>query len=57
MKSTYTAYGSDNTAIKKGVVSYNLGDTDDETVNNFCEAVVQDVGEELFEEKVFGIKD
>jgi len=52
----YTAYGSGNKTIKKGTVTYEAGETDEETAMNWGEAVVQDVGEELFEAEVIGIR-
>jgi hypothetical protein len=56
MKSTYTAYDSTGSTVKSGVVAYEAGTTEDETAMNFAEAVVHDVGEELFEEYVAGIR-
>jgi len=54
---TYTAYGENNKTIKSGTVSYEACSTDEETAMNWGEAVVQDVGEELFEAEVVGIRD
>ena len=57
MKSTYTAYGSNGETVKSGTVTYEAGPNDDETAMNFAEAVVQDVGEDRFENEVVGIRD
>ena len=57
MKSSYVAYGAGNKTIKAGIVSYDKGATAKDESMNFAEAVVADVGEDLFEEEVVGIRD
>lgn len=57
LTSTYTAYGENGKTIKAGTVSYEEDDNPDKEVMNFGEAVVAEVGEEVFETEVYGIRD
>jgi len=56
LTSRYVAYGEENKTIKKGSVTYESSSDADEEVISFCEAVVDDVGHELYDSHVVGIR-
>jgi hypothetical protein len=58
MKTTmdYEAYG-EHGVIKSGTVEYELcPGNEDEEVGNFMEAIVEQVGEDVFENEVCGVR-
>ena len=58
IESHYTAYAPNGDTVKEGFVTHETDiDGDHSGPVNFFEAVVADVGEERFENEVFGIKD
>lgn len=58
IKSTYTAYAVSGETVKAGTVTHEV-DIDDDPRGpiNFLEAVVADVGEERWENDVFGVRE
>lgn len=57
LTSTYTAYGKNGVTIKAGTVMYEADDNQNQEAMNFGEAVVAEVGEEVFDTEVYGIRD
>jgi len=56
--SSYTAYRADGTTVKAGTVKHVVDIEDDPRGPiNFLDAVVADVGEERYENEVFGVRD